>query len=48
VNAGFTLARGNPGTDILPQHLGAQNETILEELGYNAEEIAMLSEQNVI
>jgi crotonobetainyl-CoA:carnitine CoA-transferase CaiB-like acyl-CoA transferase len=48
VRAGFHLASGNPGPAMPPPALGADTETILEELGYDKEAIASLRTNGAI
>ncbi len=48
VRAGFHLASGNPGPTTPPPALGADTETILEELGYDREVIARLRSEGAI
>jgi crotonobetainyl-CoA:carnitine CoA-transferase CaiB-like acyl-CoA transferase len=48
VRAGFHIASGNPGPATPPPALGADTETILEELGYDKEAIASLRTNGAI
>ena len=48
VRAGFHIASGNPGPATPPPTLGADTETILEELGYDKEAIASLRTNGAI
>ncbi len=48
VRSGFHLASGNPGPATPPPALGADTETILEELGYDSEMIAKLRADGAI
>jgi crotonobetainyl-CoA:carnitine CoA-transferase CaiB-like acyl-CoA transferase len=48
VRAGFHIASGNPGPATPPPTLGADTETILEELGYDKEAIAGLRTNGAI
>ena len=46
--AGFRLASGDPGPTTPPPELGADNDTILSELGYDEVEIDALRTEGVI
>jgi crotonobetainyl-CoA:carnitine CoA-transferase CaiB-like acyl-CoA transferase len=46
--AGFRMSEGGPSLQQPPQRLGAQSESILVELGYDAEEITALRTKGVI
>ena len=48
VRAGFHLASGNPRPVTPPPELGADTETILEELGYDRADIAQLRHEQAI
>ena len=48
VKTGFKLSGGDPGVDAPPPQLGQDTGTILEELGYSAEEIDTLREGGAI
>jgi CoA:oxalate CoA-transferase len=48
VRAGFRLASGDPAPASPPPLLGADNETILQELGYDWDAIAKLKAEGVV
>jgi CoA:oxalate CoA-transferase len=48
VRAGFRLASGDPEPASPPPLLGADNETILQELGYDWDAIAKLKAEGVV
>jgi crotonobetainyl-CoA:carnitine CoA-transferase CaiB-like acyl-CoA transferase len=48
VRAGFRLASGDPGPASAPPSLGADTETILQELGYNRASIAKLKAEGAV
>jgi CoA:oxalate CoA-transferase len=48
LRAGFRLASGDPGPVSPPPPLGADNETILQELGYDRNSIAKLKAQGAV
>jgi crotonobetainyl-CoA:carnitine CoA-transferase CaiB-like acyl-CoA transferase len=48
VRAGFRLASGDPAPPGPPQQLGADTDTILQELGYTADQIAALRNAGAI
>ena len=44
----FTFAEGGPKVDTPPHALGADTDSVLAELGYNASEIAAFRQNNVV
>jgi crotonobetainyl-CoA:carnitine CoA-transferase CaiB-like acyl-CoA transferase len=48
VRAGFRLASGDPEPVSPPPLLGADNETILQELGYDGDSIAKLKAEGAV
>jgi CoA:oxalate CoA-transferase len=48
VRAGFRLASGDPAPASPPPLLGADNETVLQELGYNWDAIAKLKAEGAV
>jgi CoA:oxalate CoA-transferase len=48
VRAGFRLASGDPAPASAPPLLGADTETILQELGYNSDSIARLKRDGAV
>jgi CoA:oxalate CoA-transferase len=48
VRSGFRLASGDPGPDFPPPRLGADNVSVLGELGYGEADIARLREEGAL
>jgi crotonobetainyl-CoA:carnitine CoA-transferase CaiB-like acyl-CoA transferase len=48
MRSGFRLASGDPGPSAPPPQLGADNEALLAELGYSADDIAALAAEGAI
>lgn len=48
VRSGFRLATGNPAPGTPPPLLGADNETILAELGYDRDTVAKLKRDGIV
>jgi CoA:oxalate CoA-transferase len=48
VRAGFRLSSGDPAPGFPPPTLGAHTRAVLAEIGYGAQDIAMLAQDGVI
>jgi len=48
INASFHLSEGSPSVDTPPPHLGQHTDAVLAEVGFSADEIALLREDGVV